>query len=147
MDNEKYYTPDITEFHVDFECEINLDKSWKNTILNKGDLNGLFFYKTLHKDNIRVKYLDKEDIESLGWKITKIHNESELEAQFQIGPHCFFDLSLDSDTHELNIEYFYQPTLIQTSMPKTSFNSYTVFRGTIKNRSELSRLMKQLNIL
>lgn len=123
MEN-KYYTPIIEEFHVGFEY-------------THKDLNcKLFINEDLIKSNftvadLRVKYLDREDIESLGfkhdgslwfskdnWKLRK-WKASEIDLYY-----CFGTINMmGEEDKELR------------------------FRGTIKNKSELKKLMKQLNIL
>lgn len=71
--DKKFYVPDITEFHVGFEYQQkNKLGEWKDlTITNGGseypDYDQLD-YVTWWLEDIRVKYLDKEDIESLGWE-------------------------------------------------------------------------------
>ena len=91
-DMEKYYTPEIEEFHVGFEYESyetiythEWDKGtdkWINRVVkdaNQVHMNGepkaIYHINMLNngepiKDwnkTIRVKHLDREDIESLGW--------------------------------------------------------------------------------
>jgi hypothetical protein len=72
---EKYYTPELEEFHVGFEYE-ELDpdyqgqsdgKQWKPIKLSK---EGLISIATNWKyfQEYRVKTLDREDIESLGFE-------------------------------------------------------------------------------
>ena len=72
MDN-KYYTPTIEEFHVGFEFESNYvgfssDLKWRKILLNDSHD---WFWTTYKQDAVetefRVKHLDKEDIESLGF--------------------------------------------------------------------------------
>jgi len=68
--NEKFYVPDISEFHVGFECELKLHelKNWeKHIFLSTERLEGIEIY--LAQEKIRVKYLDREDIESEGFKL------------------------------------------------------------------------------
>lgn len=124
---DKYYTPSIEEFHVGFEYEESYDKgkTW-----NKNRIE--YFYEfeelksTLDYDLTRVKYLDKEDIESLGF----IYNH----------PDQYFkeDLVLLIDD-----DYFIQ--LFLDRKRNLSSNVY-LFQGTIKNKSELIKLLKQLGI-
>ena len=69
MPVEKYYIPEIEEFHVGFEVETMSSKTndWVNYTITVDDCLGtwdIFLTKT------RIKYLDREDIESLGWKHT-----------------------------------------------------------------------------
>lgn len=62
---DKYYTPSIEEFHVGFEFELKdpITQIWVKFIFEE---DKLWFIKS----NIsRVKYLNKEDIESLGFEL------------------------------------------------------------------------------
>jgi len=88
MEQDKYYTPSIEEFHVGFECESNyiLFNNTVKAYFHNEDPN-IFVPVIFTEDNIgwaldsyindayptefRVKYLDKEDIESLGWEHEK----------------------------------------------------------------------------
>ena len=76
----KYYTPEIEEFHVGFEFEMDDTwGGWKKLVLTDEMLKGNvmiglgsgnervpYYHKT------RVKYLDREDIESLEFKFDGI---------------------------------------------------------------------------
>ena len=73
MENNKYYTADIEDLRVGYICETKPGMSeaftWMPYIIN-GD-NSI---KAHYRDQIRTKYLTKEDIESLGWKINIEYN-------------------------------------------------------------------------
>jgi len=76
MEN-KYYTPTIEEFHVGFEFEFRhsdyKEDGWKKfttPVFNMEREDCPFACQTL--EEYRVKYLDREDIESLGF--TRINN-------------------------------------------------------------------------
>ena len=70
----KYYTPKIEEFHVGFEYEALFTDKKKEPNLRWVKMNEPFQFKRLYEwlelpePGLRVKYLDKEDIESLGFK-------------------------------------------------------------------------------
>lgn len=151
-ENNKYYTPSIEELYVGFECEIIKQelsaKECYNSIESKllkieykpnscfakhkitdVDIQMYFLNPHLLKNDIRVKYLDQEDIESLGWS-----KFNEIMA-FKVGSLCYY--------------LWHTKKLIQIGMgivgnpiPETT----TVFLGKIKNKSELKVLMKQLGI-
>lgn len=85
MENSsKYYTPEIEEFHVEFEFEQNYDlvltieervqqeSTWYPKIFEVKDFE--FIEHLIKTEFVRVKHLDKEDIESLGWKLIKTGN-------------------------------------------------------------------------
>ncbi len=134
-EQDKFYTPTIEDFHVGFECEIFENEKWNNHTLHKGDLNGLFYYKTLHQNNLRVKYLDQQDLESLGWNF-------EGKNGFTINKKFWLDL-YDKDKFSCNIHIEEGSSLGTFEMEEVD----TLFHGTIKNKSELKKLMQQLGIL
>ena len=83
-DNSKYYTPSIEEFHVGFEYELNTQSpqnykdgygwvktsirtdNWRTNmdIVSSGKVDG---------ERIRVKYLDRIDLESLDYEMVSEH--------------------------------------------------------------------------
>lgn len=126
IEESKYYTPSIEEFHVGFEYEIiakdviNNDSIWIKHI-NPYRIEMLESF--IENKQIKVKYLDRSDIESLGWK------------QFADHDHTF-----NFGEYQIDVQYDNQFTQIY------DFKSSIIFEGIIKNRSELKRLMKQLQI-
>lgn len=158
----QYYIPEIGEFHVGFEYEsLNNFKNWYSTIF--GDSNGEFnnelseIYVGLKRNMIRVKHLDIEDIENIGF-IKRLKNE-------WIG---WNDYKADILNPEYG--YFMRVTLHvpRPLKPKEQFKIYVhrylisedakieeqlkqgeselVYKGLIKNKSELVKLLKQLGI-
>lgn len=147
----KYYTPDLEEFHVGFRFEHEAggvpntpwdnekdDGSWiKSTIKRVGSRDeGL--HTSYPKDSLaeieglddvyvrntfRVKSLDREDIEELGWKY-----QSDVEYRY-------------SDEWQLIRNREGDRLLIQWKSGDCSF------RGGVKNYNELSRIMAQLGIV
>lgn len=159
MKNKKYYTPEIEEIHVGFECEYSTladttgenHRNWEFTddvISGKIDT---FLLKSIiiemmeeGKDMpLRVKYLDQEDIESFGFKhigksvcnwYKKVERREDGYSTY--GYWNSFTLTLCEDN---KVKIFAQ------EYDNDSEN--TLFQGTIKNKSELKKLLKQLNIL
>jgi len=135
MENDgKYYTPTIEEFYVGFEYEVKKEESWFRCFYSQGSLVDIYYKYNddldsidFEVDTIRVKYLDQEDIESLGWRFEKKHAGLE-EFQFTTD-----ELSLDYnlESHYLRIAWY-------------GDGDITRFSGTIKNKSELIKLLKQL---
>ena len=122
----KYYTPSIEEFHVGFECETEHTNNngvkfgWEKTTLQRP-------FASFNTMEIRVKYLDLEDIESFGF-----HKKAGWEFVMP-GPVQNYTLHYFEDyRHNHPIHVF-----IGESM---------VFNGKIKNKSELKVLLNQLNI-
>jgi hypothetical protein len=82
MEN-KYFTPDIEDFHVGYECEI-LKENWEHFVFNVEEIIPVFARvnsKTIVSDKIRVPYLTKEQIEAEGWTefITEYRGDIKLE--------------------------------------------------------------------
>lgn len=136
---DKYYVPGLEEFHVGFEYEFkerfqdgsvktqeDFDNAkWINQTIKVGDLP--YIERTLKGKTalnkicgIRVKYLDQEDIESLGW-----NGIDKLYIKYQ---------------YRLLISYNYNIKIYN------EFLKENIFNGVIKNKSQLKKLMKQLNI-
>jgi len=135
---DKYYTPTIEELYVGFKYESKENfqdgtvksqeqfdnAKWVKEIFGIND--NAYVNRSLNGKNsengrcgIRVKYLDKEDIESLGFIQT-------IKDQYYKDD---FELLIDDD-------------LFIQIIKDDGF----VFQGTIKNKSELIILLKQLGI-
>jgi len=146
MEDNKYYTPEIEEFHIGFEYEFKGSIMW-----HKFCYKGIDFINEHGKDeliseiklgNIRVKYLDKEDIESLGWNLTRhsvVKEYSEDKTKFRFKP------------IEGLIEYSFNGRFLLST--EDNFKTIAIrslgglmFIGVIKNKSELVKLMNQLGI-
>lgn len=130
----KYYTPSIEEFHVGFEYEIKLNNdNWEKCIFqpNKDNFSHRFKEETWFtiEGSSRVKYLDREDIESLGF-----YSEDNGECYNKSIGWMIIGIYPWEDVGGKPNEY------------KISVDANTNFHGTIKNKSELKRLLKQLNI-
>ena len=139
---DKYYTPDITEFKVGFKYEYYSDyaKIWKSYILKLDDYKSTqmseswFIEEVLELKNIRVKHLDKDDIEELGWLPLPKYSSLDKEG-------LSFDY-LGNDTKNIDFQlYFNNWKFIQIF----EFRDL-VYQGELKNYNELQKIMKQLNI-
>lgn len=153
MEKEKYYNPQIEEFHVGFEYDqasyggklvvgAPIKKEWITTRIDDSfDFNCIWdlFNEAKNKQDLRVKYLDKGDIESLGFKL---HREVELETgkynEYMKSVHTNAVLAKSYDIFILNKG---------TNIIVNSVYSHSRFYGIIKNKSELKVLLKQLNII
>jgi hypothetical protein len=127
---DKYYTPEISEFYVGFEFELKdyleyqIDKDVH--VLNRGWDKQVVTFDFFTKNKLmpyfiqstRVKYLDQSDIESLGW----VKKEN-----------CF-------------IKNNWKLYLYGNSHVQIQSSGNLNFNGIIKNKSELIKLLKQLDI-
>ncbi|HYD90413.1 MAG TPA: hypothetical protein VEA37_02875 [Flavobacterium sp.] len=132
MEN-KYYTPEIEEFHVGFECQMKdippPEDDWKDeTISIFHKLEDL--QKWLDKGEIRVKYLDREDLEYLGFKLFQFPDDFDFEFQISIEGVASGKVTLTDEGLVEDIE----------------INGHSFFDFAIRNKSELRRVMKMLNI-
>ena len=130
----KYYTPELDEFYIGFEYEIMIPEKemWSKEIfyLNKSHID-LIQYVDIQdeftKKKIRVKYLDKEDIEILGFK--------------HIGAFWFEkgDIKIRK-WKKLAVDIYFNLHRKMEGEPQSEFR---VFKGDIKNKSELIKVLKQ----
>lgn len=161
MENNKYYTPTIEEFHVGFEFEKYDDRTATYKENNyiptnwhkfKYDLQSIRLSQLgthLYSKTIRVKYLDKEDIESLGWK-HELRKGSKFEKVYHLGEDIY--TIVQNGLHILVVKplcnkiTIKHPNFIRDG--SGNFDGYIteVYEVEIKNKSELKRLMKQLGI-
>lgn len=135
----KYYTPEIEEFHVGFEYEDKFfnypeeEKNWKKRVYEVNDSYSLQLVATRIKlDCIRVKHLDREDIESLGFKYSRYSGS--------------YTQYFTKDNVEISIGSGHRKDSPLRVKRIWSISNEIVFKGTIKNKSELKKLLKQLGI-
>jgi len=143
----EYYTPDVEEFHIGFECEVSITTShgqhenkisWCPIVIGGKDRYSLLVEAEFHAklkidlNKFRVKYLDKEDIESLGFEYIPDDDVFKRISDHTI--HSSF-IKFGNESHQLIIDN------------GESYDTYDCwFNGTIKNISELKVLLNQLNI-
>ena len=77
-----------------------------------------------------LKYLDKQDIEECG---------------FIEGLPNIFNIK-NKKGEPIRLQYFKESNLLVIFYPEYLYNGEILFQGIIKNKSELKRLLKQLNI-
>jgi len=158
-----YYTPTIEEFYANFEFEYSytsgklistikpesgwkkdtFDWQWSETINDDWEHENEDF-----KLRYRVKYLDQSDIESLGWEFkTKGPFRYWFEGKDSwfnndipdspSGRYWGFQLVFDQELHTIQIS-------AKTNGGEQTYEPF--FQGYCKNKSELIKLMQQLNI-
>jgi hypothetical protein len=136
----KYYTPTIDEFFPGFEYEWNTksiseqlrtrpEPTWEKTIFWKDEpyetATGIGFL--FRNSEIRVKYLDKSDIEELGFTYQK---------------HGTFYKTIGDKTF-IRLQHT-QPDKILIEITHEGYTSRTSL--IIKNKSELKKLLKMLGV-
>lgn len=139
---EKYYTPNLEDIYYGYKMQwlqkangnafvldgVDID-TWQNWDYHfQGySVNGL--RNMIADKRIRTKYLDKEDIESLGWKEMLTNNIDDNECVYRIGN---VDLDYNLDIHWLHIA------------DRIDYDK--CFKGKCKSINELKKIMQWLNI-
>jgi hypothetical protein len=161
----KYYTPKIEELHVGMYCEWLQDPA--NEIYIPVELTANMLSLTLNTTgwnfeklnvpgpiNYRVKYLDAKDIESLSFvkrgKTWAGYTDYEY-TELIDGEVPYY---LKATIHVPLMDDIYKIILHRTLNENTNIDkqleqgeSELMFRGRLKNKSELQRIMKQVGIL
>lgn len=147
-ENREYYIPKLEEFHTGFEYEIYIPEKeeWgKETFyLNKSHID-LVRYVDIQDQHstyfIRVKYLNKKDIESLGWRWHADKISPYGESMYTI----YKEEGFNSGT-EYTLFHLGTSTRIQIFEHGSYGDTLDGFKVNIKNKSELKKLMQQLSI-
>ncbi len=170
MSEDKYYVPEPEEFHQGLDFEVNMKDTslmivdfggagiveetepvpvWTKGVFQWGHLDPtrspFNFLVVLQDKRIRVKHLDGDDIMSLGFEIANDEGNTYRSIKKQRG------LSAGDDR-----QLFVQHELFTDSNKKVRINTWawwrtnrgdeiTVFEGSIKNKSEFKRLLKQIH--
>ena len=157
-EESKYYTPTIEEFHVGFEFEKREDGQWKKYGSFDFEFSLERTYWGITSKNIRVKYLDREDIESFGFENANVLDDERL---------LFFkDFTSERGIESCGLLYIPQTNwvllysnikqadgvlqggyVIELPENKITVTGGTRFCGTIKNRSELKRVLTQIGVI
>lgn len=139
----KYYTPTVDEFYIGFEFELKMI-DWEKKVFDNSN-----FYKSydnvegcIIRKSIRVKYLDKEDIERLGF------NTSEFQEMDDTGIYSMYSSRKSKPMYIIQFDENSTELVIQMEREKFLRNPAfdTIFKGVIKNKSELIKLLKQIGL-
>jgi len=147
-----YYTPSIEEFYVGLEYERFCNTVWNKYKYSQFGQDKLttVFYKIQEKE-IRVKYLDKDDIESLGFEYDVDQSGEEYPSLYEehgCSNAYILDKQLDSINTCWIIYHFSDNFLtIERIVNCSSSKDDMLFRGTIKNKSELKRILEMIGVL
>ena len=133
---EEYYTPNLEEFHVGFEIELyNANGGyWGKYVVTEND-RPVDFVNDIEGDCCRVKYLDTTDIKSLGWQP---HSERNINYT------TFLELLFQKENKYLS--FYPSNRIIKIHNNEIYEDNITWFDGKIKNKSELKKIMQQLDI-
>jgi hypothetical protein len=148
---EKYYKPKIEEFHIGFEYELeqeddDFNKSWSKEVAEQNV--GVVINALIKSGCIRVKFLDKEDIESLGFTFFGCRLMTDnVTCDY---PRVFSIKEPRDETkfgHNPKILYMIcevGPNLFDIENMVTKTKANKIF---IKNKSELKKVLTQLSVV
>ena len=135
----KYYPPETKEFHVEFEYEWrNKGSNDWNTAKIKDPEQLADIWNTIY--DLRVKYLDRSDIESLGFnRIEECENYNNNESTYQkrVSDDEIYCLVFHYDINKVTIS-------VHDKDIKTNMSVERKFQGTLKNKSELKQVLKMI---
>ncbi len=146
MEESKYYTPSIEEFHIgfEFECQDLSTALWMDCVYRLNwmleDMDISEWLDDQYSFGIRVKYLDREDIESLGF------NNSNHQDSIFLKPIKHFmgrpaeAIGINFNDRSDHVLVFYVPD--GSKIPA----GVNLFVGTIKNKSELKKVLKMIGV-
>lgn len=160
MEN-KYYLPKIEELHIGFECEIdqseiNKNFKWCEYVIGT-DYENITIARAVsevNKNGIRVKYLDRQDIESFGFKKSNKNSWIGYKDYFldNINPEYPYFLfatihvPIRDDMYKILVHRYYNE-----DEPIDEDDNYReptcVYVGRIKNKSELRKILLCTKIL
>jgi hypothetical protein len=136
-EESKYYTPEKWEFYEGFKYErVFEDGRIQVEYFDHDGINCFDPNSGQVLDYIRVKALDREDIESLEWK---------CEEEFKDGRMSFLGL-FKSKRKGLLTQHSIMYVKSTNWCLIANEEDQTMFAGTIKNKSELKRILKQIGV-
>lgn len=99
-----YFTPDIEDLRVGYECEVayNMGDIWKTIVLDRDSLNE-YLDEDIFRNEIRVPYLTKEQIEAEGWIIINENNPTYYRKKLEDHlPYDYQWIIIDFENHYVN---------------------------------------------
>jgi len=165
MELNKYYTPEIEELYIGFECEHttnmsafeidDIDRIYHSPLI----IHELCDYITWSLEDgldkfVRVKYLDQEDIESLGfverlknqWIGWKDYVKDIINPEYEYFMRVTLHTPRMGDLYKIYVHRYLQNERDDIDGLINYGESERIYKGLIKNKSELKSLLKKLNI-
>lgn len=138
---EKYYVPESSEFHVGFEFqgihpEDDIDGHiWKHImIVHPMQMSRIEVW--IDREEVRVKYLDREDIENCGFlPVIPLNADRE-----------YYNVTHWTTEMHNNAWHIHKESnnTYRIEFGFSEYNYDLYFKGEIKNKSELKRILKQV---
>ena len=160
---EKHYTPEIQEFYVGFEYEVlekavtNIDNFSDKNLQAELEEDSWFKFKypdpylgynlpKLFEKEIRVKYLDQEDFEELGFEKSKLPTHKKAGVNVDVYRNGTLNLVIGHYTEIHKISTITLDPSKSKKLLETNWDEHQINLISINNKSELKRLLKQINL-
>lgn len=140
MEMDKYFIPEISDLHVEYECERNMyivgeydkdiSKRWMRWVIEDGS-DIINIIRESKNDNIRVPYLTQEQIEAEGWNNTTLDYQKIMLFVGEKVQGYYYKLVYNYWNHRLSI---------------TEVDDSCLFSGECKSINELRYICKLLKI-
>ena len=146
--NNKYYTPQLEDLFINYEFEYKINKNpeiwrksnlWDISTIDEDCIKSAEYF--ISKNEIRTKYLDKEDIESLGYIYETNYGDF---LSFEKGNPYYLNGQL--------LYYNLDNHLLRISINKENYDNQgvpinqVIFDGECKSINELKKILKYLKI-
>ena len=142
MEN-KYYHPKIEEFCVGLEFEeFDGVNGWKKRSIDCDEISSFFHFANSYPELLRVKHLDREDIESENWEFVAEANNNSFFYKKQINGKIY-RLHHCVNLKGVSIFICDDDGMIFSQNKRVGLS---IFSGTILNKSRLKLVMEMLNI-
>lgn len=143
MEDRKYYTPDIEDFFYGYLYEVLDGSLWIKQEFGQHYEP----YDEISDNTVRTKYLDKEDIESLGWVYSK-NDYAIVNGALTLDDHIYFDKPnyklIWSDRRKTITLFIKDVTLLEST---EEFGTWAQLREfPCKSLNELRKITKWLKI-
>lgn len=146
----KYYTPEISEFHVGFEYEAKVPNGeWISICYTELDKNTIY---DVEEKLVRTKYLDREDIECFGIEEIKFEFDNNSEPipprKDSLEMPKAYGLDDQLITGQAWILYHYEKdNVIWIEYIKDCSGEGYLFKGKCKNKSRLKLILQWTGII
>lgn len=140
----EYYTPTIEEFHVGFEYDRLVEDHWETLSMSVNFLSLDDIDDEILDKEIRVKHLDREDIESLGFSDFK-HAAVDW---YKLEKRVDDNFASYGSWNCFRLLHSYTDNGIKIIAYEHSFESdeNILFAGKVKNKSELKKILQMIGI-
>lgn len=137
--DEGYYKPQMDELCTGMILQIqNIENAqWGQYVITNNDRPSDFNAGgDLQDDRVRVKYLDREDIESFGWRLIEENKNLDRDIFAQVTKYRGFN-------GKFSVFYVYHTCGLLVS----NDDGGPLFAGRIRNKSEFQRIMEQIGLI